>query len=35
VAQESGFVRTRLLHSVPSSFLGQFYSACSEKRREG
>jgi ubiquinone/menaquinone biosynthesis C-methylase UbiE len=35
VAQASGFVRTRLLYNVPSSFLGQFYSACSEKRREG
>jgi ubiquinone/menaquinone biosynthesis C-methylase UbiE len=31
LAAEVGFVQTRLLHTVPSSFLGQFYSACSEK----
>jgi ubiquinone/menaquinone biosynthesis C-methylase UbiE len=34
VAERSGFVRTRRLHTVPSSFLGQFYSACSEKHGE-
>ncbi len=31
IAQTNGFVRTRMLHTVPSSFLGAFYSACSEK----
>ena len=34
VAEQSGFVRTRRLHTVPSSFLGQFYSACSQKGGE-
>jgi len=31
LATQHGFVCTRLMQTKPSSFLGQFYSACSEK----
>ncbi len=31
LARENGFAHTRLMHTEPSSFLGEFYSACSEK----
>jgi hypothetical protein len=31
-AQQNGFTATRRLHTVPSSFLGQIYSAVSVKR---
>ena len=32
LAAKHGFVRTRLLRTAPSSFLGRFFSACSEKQ---
>lgn len=35
LARQHGFTATRLLHTVPSSFLGQIYSAVSVKPREG
>jgi ubiquinone/menaquinone biosynthesis C-methylase UbiE len=32
LAAQVGFAPTRLLHTVPSSFLGEFYAASSEKQ---